>query len=438
MKYSINWLQRYIDLSDQDPDQIADLITRRVAEIEGVEKIGVPETVVIGQILEIEKHPQADRLSVTVVDIGKKKLIIVCGAPNIKVGQKVPVALVGTKLPNGMLIESRAVRGIESNGMICAEDELGIGNDHSGIIVLDKKCQIGKKLKDELKLPADTIIEVENKNMTHRPDLFCHRGYARELAVIFNKKYEFPKTEKIKEGSTKLDITVENPQAVHAYMMVKIDNVKVEKSPSWLRDDLNKIGINSINNIVDATNWVMNDMGQPFHAFDAGKVQKIIVRQAKNNEKIFGLDGKEHSLTKDDIVIADEKKVLDLAGIIGGKESAISDSTTSIILESANFNSTMIRKTAQRLGLRTDAVTRFEKGLDPNLAEDGLNQLVALILKLSPKAKVSSKVFQEKNFEPVEKKVSFSLAKLENRIGYPLKLAGVKRILTILGFEVSQ
>ncbi len=398
MKLSLNWLNRYVDLRAENPENISDLITKRIAEIEQTETVGLPASVVVGEVLRVEKHPDADRLRVAEVGVGTEKLQIVCGAPNLAAGQKIPVALVGTDLGGGFVIKKARLRGVESCGMICAEDELGLGTDHEGIMVLDKNAPVSKSLRDFLKITSDAVFEVENKNITHRPDLFSHRGFARELSVVFDQKLKLPKPAKLVAGKEKLNVKISAPENVRAYYAVRIDGVKIDKAPAWLQSDLRAIGEKSINNIVDATNWCMNDSGQPFHAFDADKISGLEVRLARAGEELLTLDQEQKKLEETDLVIADAKRPLALAGIIGGTDSSVSESTTAIILEAANFDPVTVRRTSKRLGVRTAALTRFEKALDPALARPALAELVQLILQLCPEARVTSEIFTYENF----------------------------------------
>jgi len=356
-------------------------------EVEGIEKKGEELSgVVVGKILEIKKHPNADRLKLTKIDIGNKKLDIVCGASNIKVGNKVPVALAGAKLPSRVLIKETEIRGVKSFGMLCAEDELGLGKSHEGILILEDKATIGEEITKALGL-NDTVFEI--KILPDRGhDSLSHVGVAREVAVLENKKFSY-KTGKLalpagSPDKQQLTVRIEDKNLCPRYIGALISSVKVQESPSWMKNRLQAIGVKPINNIVDATNYVMMELGQPLHAFDFNKVGNgksvnIIVRKAKNREEIKLLDETVKKLSVEDLVIANEKKSLAIAGVMGGEDSGINENTASIVLEAANFNAVSIRRTRTRLNIRTEASDRFEKEIDPNLAEIAMARVIEII-----------------------------------------------------------
>ena len=442
MNISRNWLKDYVKISDKiSSAELAMKLNLTTAEVEGVidqsEKL---KGVVVGELLEVTKHPNADRLSLTKVNTGNQTLEIVCGAPNIAVGQKVPVALVGTTLPNGMKIEEREVRGYKSFGMLCAEDELGLGTDHAGILILDPKVKIGTPLTEVLGL-NDAILEIDNKSLSHRPDLFSHYGIAREVAAILNEKLESYKVN-LREpqgDNKKLDIKVEDASLCPRYMGVVIEGIEIAESPDWLKQRVTAAGMRPINNIVDITNFVMMDIGQPLHAFDYDKLQghKIIVRTAKKGEKIKTLDNEIRNLSVTDLVIADAKEPVAIAGVMGGANTEIDNKTQKIIIESANFNHVSIRQTEAKLNLRTEASIRFEKALDPNIAELGIKKAMALILELCPKAKLVSAVTDVADFKLNQGPINVSLDFINDRIGAQISENKVLEILTALGFEVG-
>ncbi len=439
MYLSINWLKDFVKIPEQvSPQEIASRLNQHTVE---VEKTIIQDQqfaqVVIGKVLTVKKHPNADRLRVTTVDVGKEELTIVCGAPNVAEGQFVAVALVGATLPNGLVIKEAEIRGEKSYGMICAEDELGLGTNHEGIMVLDKRAKIGSGLADYLGM-NDAIMEVDNKSLSNRPDLWGHYGLARELSVLFNVELNEYKPKEIKsEGQEKIKIEVQDEKACPRYMAVMIKNIKIAPSPQWLQDRLLAIGSRPINNIVDITNYVMLESGQPLHAFDARKVDKIGVRLAKNGEKIITLDDKERILTHQDIVIVDSEGPIALAGVMGGKNSEVDDGTVSLIIESANFNSAAIRKTAQRLALRSESSIRFEKSLDPENCPLALRRAVELIKEIVPSAKVGGELIDIKHFSHHEHSISLSLAWLEKVIGAKIPAEKVMEILYRLGFKVN-
>ncbi len=382
MKYSFNWLKE-LSKTKKTAEQAVDALTMHSFEIESVEEIGKGlEGVVTGKILEIKKHPNADRLQLTKVDVGTKTLDIVCGALNIKVNDIVPVATVGAKLPSGIEIKEAEIRGVKSFGMLCAEDELGLGKDHSGILILNSKTKIGLPLTEALD-SKDTILDIKIlPDRSH--DAVSHIGMAREICVLDGKKLDY-KVPKLKAKKTsKLGVTIEDRKLCPRYIGVIMDNIKVQESPQWIKTKLIACGLKPISNIVDATNLVMLETGQPLHAFDFneladGNNKEIIVRRAKEGEKIVLLDESEKKLTKEDLVIADKQKVLAIAGVMGGKFSGIKPETQKIILESANFNQVSIRRTKIRHNVKTDASDRYEKGLDPNLTELAMSRLIEIV-----------------------------------------------------------
>jgi phenylalanyl-tRNA synthetase beta chain len=443
MYISYNWLKDFIKLSPKvSPQEIAERLTSHTVEVEGLENQSESFlNIVVGKVLEVKKHPNADRLRLVLVDIKEKKLHIVCGAPNVAEGQLVAVALVGAILPGGLEIKTSEIRGELSEGMICAEDELGLGKDHDGIMVLDKRAKVGEPFSQYLKLD-DIIFEVDNKSLSNRPDLLSHYGLARELGVIFDahlKPYEKvigEKLEFVNDKKIKFDVVVENKDVCARYMAVRIDNVKISESPVWLKERLISIHQRPVNNIVDITNYVMFECGQPLHAFNADNIKKIIVRLARKNETIETLDGKERALDVNDIVICDNTQPIAIAGVMGGRNSEINDTTHSIILESANFKAATVRKTASRLGLRTEASVRFEKSLDPLLTEDALHRFVSLLKKVCPELKISSELFDVKDKLPELSNIELDFVWLFSKIGQEIPKEQVVSILSKLGFKV--
>ncbi|MFA5420737.1 MAG: phenylalanine--tRNA ligase subunit beta [Patescibacteria group bacterium] len=443
MNISLNCLKEYVNLSGIKIDEIKDKLTAHTVEVEQIIRQGDNfKNVIVAKVLSTAKHPQADKLKLVLVDAGERgQLKIVCGAPNVESGQMVPLALVGAILPNGLEIKKAEIRGEESNGMICAEDELGLGEDHDGIMVLDKKAKIGQNFADYLGL-NDIVLEIDNKSISNRPDLWGHYGIARELSVLFDlklKKYE-PKVLKIKEDIKKdnISVSVKDKKLCLKYIALKIENIKIEKSPKWLSDRLLSVGMKSINNIVDATNYTMLETGQPLHAFDADYLDEIIVRTANKNEKIVTLDDVERSLNENDLIIANSKEAVAIAGVMGGKNSEINNTTSSIVLEVANFNDVSVRKTAQRLSARTDAAMRFEKGLDPSLCDLALRRFVEIVKDLCPKAVFNFQPVVVENYKQEERFIALNLNWAERIIGQKIEKKEVKKILEKLNFEVEE
>lgn len=444
MKISLNWIKEFVNLPENlEAQKLADLFTARTAEIEQVENQGENlNNIVVGEILEILPHPDATKLQITKTSIGTKTLQIVCGAPNIYVGQFVPVALVGSKVRwhgegDFVTLEPAKIRGIESFGMICAGEEIGLEATPEGIMDLGKWApSAGTPLANLFGL-NDVIITVDNKSLTHRPDLWGHYGIAREIAAItgsplkpFKTSVTFPATDE------KLKIEVKDKKLCPRYLGVVMEGIKIEPSPDWLKKRLNAIGYRSINNIVDLTNYVMAELGQPLHAFDAHKIEGgIIVRKAKNNEPITTLDGVERKLTDDMLAIADHAKPLAIAGVMGGANSEISAATTAILIESATFHPSSVRKTSVKLGLRTEAVQRFEKSLDPALAEQAMDRICELILTVCPTATIHGAKTDIANFNTKKIAVSVDLKKVFSKIGVTIPTEEVLSILEKLEFK---
>lgn len=435
MKYSYNWL-REISKTKRSADQVVDALMMHSFEVEGVEKKGGDlQGVVVGEILEIQKHPNADRLQLTKINIGSKKLDIVCGAQNIKAGDKVPVALVGAKLPSRMLIQEAEIRGVKSFGMLCAEDELGLGNDHSGILILEKNAKIGEEVSKVLGLD-DTAFEI--KVLPDRGhDALSHIGVAKEVSVLENRKFDF-KTKKIPAKKTNiLTVKIEDNGLCPRYMGALMTNIKVQESPSWMKNRLQAIGVNPINNIVDATNYVMMELGQPMHAFDFNKIGdrksvNIIVRKAKIGEEIRLLDETVKKLSNEDLVIANKDKALAIAGVMGGENSGINNDTVSIVLESANFNATSIRRTRTRQNAKTEASDRFEKEIDPNLCEIAMSRLIEIIESFGGKFEGMVDVYPK----PVKEwKIKLDLEYVNKLLGEKITEIRAVKILNLLGIK---
>lgn len=446
MLLSFNWLKDLVELSSrQSPEELASTLTLHTVEVESVQKESDKyKNVVVAKILKIEKHPNADKLQLATVDIKTQKLTVVCGAMNIKEGQKVPLAMIGAVLPNGMEIKEVEVRGVKSSGMLCAEDELGLGEDHSGIYILNNKAKVGHGLSEYLEL-SDVIFEVDNKSLTNRPDLWGHLGMAREISTLLKKKmksYEPTPLDILTAGRTnKLEVRVLDYKLCPRYMALAVDNIKIAPSPRWIQQRLAAVGMRPINNIVDITNYVMLELGQPMHAFDSAKVKNIIVRRANTGEQMQTLDGQVRELDENMLLITDSEQPLAIAGIMGGADSEIGPETVSIILESANFNSVSIRKTATKLGMRTEASVRFEKSLDPNLCALALSRAADLIKKEVPGAQVSSLVADEKNeaeWNLNTAPIILDLSWLNKFIGQHMREKKVIDILTGLGFKVEK
>lgn len=447
MLLSLNWLKDFVEIPRSiSPEKLGLLLTMHTVEIDSVEnQVEKYKGVAIGKILKISKHPNADRLQLVQVDMGKEVLNIICGAQNIEKGQLVPIATVGAVLPSGLEIKETEVRGEKSMGMLCAEDELGLGEDHSGIMILGKKAKIGQSFGEFLKL-RDIIYEVDNKSITNRPDLWCHYGMSREISVFLDVKFKKNWFEDLnkqlsrygRESSKKVELSIEDFSFCSRYMAVKISDIKIKESPKWIQERLIAVGMRPLNNIVDITNYAMLELGQPLHAFDASKVDKIIVRKAKEGEKISTLDNQERELKASDLVIADSQKAIAIAGIMGGSNSEVDENTKEIIIESANFDYSNIRKTSQRLGLRTEASMRFEKSIDPNLCALALSRVIELIKADQKKAFISSEIADVKKFSLNQGPIELDLDWLQKSIGEKIENKFIISTLEKLGFELKK
>jgi phenylalanyl-tRNA synthetase beta chain len=433
MKFSYNWLKE-LSGTKKSIDELADLFMIHSFEVEGIEDLSEGlDGIVIGEIMKKEKHPDADRLSIATVNVGNNKLQIVCGAPNLEVGQKVPVALVGCVLKGEFEIKKSKIRGIVSHGMICAEDELGIGNDHDGIMVLPSDAPIGKAFAEYAGL-NDKIIDLDIlPNRGH--DCLSYNGIANEIRAFENNKQNtFVNASNLPKVKKELDVKLETKNC-NRYIGVKIDNIKIKESPEWLKVVLASSDIAPINNIVDITNYVMLETGQPLHAFDADKIANIIVRQAHKNEKIVLLDEQELELDCDDIVISDRHNAVALAGVMGGRDSAINDKTQNVILEGASFNSSSIRFSQRKYNLQTDAAYRFERDLDPNLASLAVNRALELITELaSGEISAVSDIYPE---PVVPWTIKLSVVKVAKMLGTTIATEEIQSILEKLNMEVE-
>ena len=448
MKISLNWLQQYIKL-DLGVEKISEYLTDTGLEVEGVEEIesikGGLKGIVIGKVLSCEQHPNADRLKVTNVNIGESVLDIVCGAPNVAKGQKVLVATIGTVLYDGeesFKIKKGKIRGEVSMGMICAEDELGLGESHDGIMVLDSDANVGTAASDYFKIENDIVFEI---GLTpNRSDAMGHFGVARDLKTVLNHNGSalemcLPTVKNFKTDNTNLSfsVEVENSELCPRYSGVTISGVKIEDSPEWLKNRLKSIGIEPKNNIVDITNYVLHETGQPLHAFDAGKIKgnKIVVKTLSEKTKFTTLDEVERELSVEDLMICNEKEGMCLAGVFGGFDSGVSDNTTSIFLESAYFNPVSVRKTSKRHNLSTDSSFRFERGCDPNMTLYALKR-AALLIKEIAGGEISSEIVDIYPNEIKHFEVELSYQKLDSLIGEKIERESVLSILSDLEIEV--
>lgn len=453
MYLSLNWVKEWLKLDkDLNPQDLANALTMSTVEVEEIiDQSKNLENVVVGKIKELSAHPQADRLQVCQVDLGESTEQIVCGGSNLSKGMLVAVAKVGSRVKwhgQGDLVtlETVKIRGIESNGMIAASSEIGLAdlfpsNDEKEILDLTHfHFKVGQNLSDALDL-NDVIIDIDNKSINHRPDLWGQYGLARELAAIYRLKLNSYTVKDLPTVKTeiKLKAEVEAKDKCYRYLSIAIKNVTVAPSPWWLKNKLKAVGIRSINNIVDITNYVMYELGQPMHAFDAQAVagHKLIIKSAKKGDKFVTLDGVKRRLTEDCLMIADSEKYLAVAGVMGGQNSEINSATKDIILEVANFKASSIRKASTVIALRSESSSRFEKSLDPRLTELALQKAVELILNLNEEAYLASSVVDIDNnpFESVTLEVPEDL--INARFGQIIPTKDIKDILTRLQFGVE-
>jgi phenylalanyl-tRNA synthetase beta chain len=442
MKISLNWLKDYVDLENEKPEELGLKFTMASAEIEGIENLGEHfNNIVTAKILEISPHPDADKLQVTKVDNGKEILQVVCGAKNIAVGQIVPLAQVGAVLPGDFKIKVSNKRGVESFGMLCSGSELGLSSDSDGILILPENTEIGKPFADMIG-KNDYLIDIDNKSLTHRPDLWGHYGIAREFSAILKKKFtpldfSIPEPDQIK---TEIKVTVENPGLCYRYSALAFDNIKVGPSPEWLQKRLLNIGSKPINNVVDATNYVMFELGQPLHSFDGSKLKDavIVIRTARNDEKLTTLDGIERYLTNDMLVIADHDKPVALAGVMGNENSEVDEHTHFVILEAASFHPASVRRTALKLGLRTEASSRFEKSLDPEMTVQAISRFYQILKESNPQIKVVSKLADNDHSKKEPVYVEVNREFINRRLGTNLDKSFIEETLKNLGFEVTE
>jgi phenylalanyl-tRNA synthetase beta chain len=452
MKISYNWIKDYLKI-DLEAAKVAEILTSIGLEIEGMDEWvsvkGGLEGVVIGEVLTCKKHPDADKLSVTTVDIGgPEPLHIVCGAPNVAAGQKVPVATIGTVVFKGdesLEIKKSKIRGELSEGMICAEDELGLGTSHDGIMVLDKDAKPGTPAAAYFKIEKDFVFEI---GLTpNRIDSGSHFGVARDLAAYLNLNtgmngiatLPFVANFKPDNRDNNFEVIIENITDCPRYTGITISGITVGDSPEWLKNKLRAIGLNPINNVVDITNFVQHEVGQPLHAFDADKIEgkKVIIRNLPDKSKFITLDGNERSLSSKDLMICNTVEGMCIAGVFGGIKSGVTSSTKNIFLESAYFNPVAIRKTSKRHGLKTDASFRFERGADPNITTWALKRAIMLIKEIAG-GKISSDILDVYP-NPIKKtEIEVSYNNINRLIGKNIEQDTIKKILVSLEIEIKE
>ena len=440
MKISLNWIKEFVDLNGISTDEIVTNLTMSGLEVEDVvDQKKLFKNFIVGFVKETKKHPNADKLTICKVFDGKEDLQVICGAQNVQAGQKVVFAPIGTEIPNGNFIIKKAkIRGTESNGMICAEDELLLSNDHTGIMVLDEKLEVGKPITDALNL-NDVILDIAIT--PNRPDALSHIGIARDLAALYDKDLIIPE---IKLNETEDAIgkfaSVEVVDSVNCprYIAKVVKDVQIKESPKWLKDKLEKIGLRPRNNIVDITNLVLHECGQPLHAFDLDRLidKKIIVRSTNSETTFTTLDSKERKLPPGTLMICDGKNEVAIAGVMGGENSEITSSSKNILIESAYFSPTSIRKTSRALGLSTDASYRFERGTDPNITKYAVERCAQLISELAD-GKIAKNIIDVYPNVINPKEIELRYSRTTRILGYEIPPEKIKNILSRLGLALK-
>ena len=438
MLISLNWLKQYIDLEGKEVGELEKALTMIGQEVEKIEIKGDNlDNVVVGHLIEVKKHPNADSLTLCKVDNGKEILQIVCGATNHKTGDKAALAQVGAKLREDFTIKKGKIRGEESNGMLCSEDELGIGSDKDGIIILPEDAPVGTPLKEYLGI-NDTVFELEIT--PNRPDCLSHIGIARELAAYYGKELKYPETSINKEVQEKtsdnIKVKIEDRNLSRRYVTRILKDVTVKESPKWLKERIEAVGLRSINNIVDVSNFILMEMNHPNHVFDLDKIEgnEIIVKTANKGDVLVTLDDQERKLENGDIIIADSKKILAVGGVMGGFDSQVTDSTKNVLLEVAHFNPQNVRKTSRRLTLFSDSSYRFERGIDVENAVNVINRLANLIQEVAGGEILSG--YAEQYPIPHENRTTeLNLERLHRFVG---KVIPKKEVIKILeGLEIK-
>lgn len=441
MKVSLNWIKEFVDISDIPINEIIEKLTLAGLEVESYEDQNeIYKNFVVGYVKEKTKHPNADKLSLCKVSAGEKEYNVICGAPNVASGQKVVLALDGAIIPkSGQKLTKAKIRGVESNGMICSEAELNISDDHSGIMVLDNNLKEGTAITEALQL-NDVILEI---GITpNRSDALSHIGIARDLAALFNRKFSLPKID-FKSSKEKINnyasVEVLDTKNCPRYSAKVVLNVKVQESPNWLKERLTSVGLRPINNIVDITNYVLYELGQPLHAFDLDYLSdnKIIVKTADENSTFITLDSKERKLNKDILMICDAEKPVAIAGIMGGENSEVKNSTKNILIESAYFNPSSIRRTSKFLGLTTDASYRFERGTDPNITVFAAERAGELISNICG-GTVCDGIIDVYPNKIENKEIVIRYSRTNKILGYTISKKEIKNILIDLQFEVKE
>ncbi|MFH1533227.1 MAG: phenylalanine--tRNA ligase subunit beta [Pseudomonadota bacterium] len=438
MKISWHWLGRHVDLSGLDPRELANRFTLSVAELEGIEEVGAGmESVIAGRIAAVRPHPEADKLRLVDVDLGDRSVTLVSGAPNCVPGMVTAVALPGARLPGGE-VKTTEIRGVESRGMTCSEADLGLSDDNTGILALPADTPPGTPLSD-LAPVHDWVIEIDNKSLTHRPDCWSHRGIAREIASLTGRPLKALELDLEFTRDEPVQIRVEDQDLCPRFTAVCYAGITVAASPLWLKTLLHRVEVRGISNVVDLTNFVMLDVGNPVHAYDARFIRdgEIVVRRGEDGEVLTTLDDQERRVESSDVIIADGARGVGLGGIMGGLNSEIVADTTEVVLESASFQASAIRRTSSRLALRTEASARFEKALDPAFAEHSSRLFGRMLLDLDPGARVTSAFIDVAAPLPAPTVIRTSCSFIRRKLGDDVPDDRIVGILEGLEFQVA-
>lgn len=439
MFLSMNWIRDFVNLDGIDLDDLIHKFTLGTAEVEGAEHVGKDiQDVVVGQILSVENHPDSKKLHLLKVDGGDRIYQVVCGAPNVAEGMKVPFAKMGG-MAGGMKIEKRPVAGYDSEGMCCSERELGLSDNHEGLMALPEDAVVGTDIKDLYEV-EDLIFEVDNKSLTNRPDLWGHYGIAREIAALAHRPL-LPYAQKSLaeyDSLPQVPIEVKDTELVYRYAAMAVENISVKQSPKNMQIRLYRCGMRGINLLADLTNYIMLELGQPMHAFDYARVSQIEVGHFPEPFQFATLDGKERTIQPETLMICSKGQPVAVAGIMGGLESEIVDDTSSFLLESATFDAVSIRKSSAALGLRTDASMRYEKTLDPEMVTGAIGRYLQLLLEIDPGVKVISRLSDQYVKHYPKRSITFDKAYVDRITGIDISEAQIEETLTDLGFELSR
>jgi len=449
MYISIDWIKDFVDLPEMSPEKLAERFTMATCEVENVLTSGeLLEKVRIVEITAVEDHPDSDHLHLVKFTDGKEERQVVCGAPNVAVGKKVPFAPIGTTFPGGFTLTPKKIRGIVSEGMLCSETELSIGDDDSGLKIFDPTAPLGESVGLYLGQKKDILFDIDNKSITHRPDLWGHYGMAREFSAVFgnplkdcwNEEWEKNIRSWMTNETPPVSIHVDKDSANLGFTGISMDNITIKDSPKWMQDRLNSCGMRPINNIVDISNYVMLELGIPNHLFDRDTIRggKIIVRRAGEDREFITLDEVKRVLEPSDSMVCDAEGPSGIAGIMGGLDSSIAGTTSRIFLEVANWRDAEVRRTATRLGLRTDALQRYEKSLDSQLLERSLLRLIELVKESCPEAIVRGQIVRDNMPAYTPLVIDVSPERICNVLGKKVPSAEIVKILEALDFKVNQ